>query len=102
MNTKTQLIEKAIELDDNGSYKEIIALLTDEILKSESDADLYIWRGNAFYSLHEQKKAQDDYDEALSIDPEHALAYYNRAQVEIVNNDFAKATDDINKVIRVR
>jgi tetratricopeptide (TPR) repeat protein len=76
----SNLREKLENLSNKKKFEKIIALLTPEVLEKEKDkvAELYIWRGNARYSIKDYDSAMADYNKAIEINPNYELAFYNR------------------------
>ncbi|NLE26338.1 MAG: tetratricopeptide repeat protein [Clostridiaceae bacterium] len=72
------------EDDANDSKKEdidsAIADLSRQIKLNDSDAGLYILRGNSYMDNQDYKQAVSDYTKAIEIDPDDAAAYNNRGQ----------------------
>lgn len=93
------------KLTNEKKFDDVIALITDEKLekvdnKDEAD-ELYIWRGNALYSINEFDKAISDYSKAIDINPNYLLAYYNRGLAWINKEDYDKAIKDYDKAIEI-
>lgn len=95
------LREKADELFRQEKFNEIIELLTDNVLKNQSDPGLYVQRGNARYNNNDYNGAIKDYDEAIAIDSGYELAFYNRGLSWFVKKEYDKAIEDYNKAIKL-
>ena len=54
-------------------------------------------RGHAKYMQVQFDKAVDDYDEALRLDPDLAVAMYNRATVRFRLGKYREAVEDFEK-----
>jgi len=99
------LREKVAELFSQKKFDEIIALLTDEMLKKilgkENDkaVELYIWRGNTWYVKKDFDEAIVDYNKAIEINPNYTLAFYNKAQARVAKKEYKDAIADFDKVI---
>ena len=48
----------------------------------ENDANAYIKSGNAKYGIGDYQGSIEDFSKALIIDPQYALAYYNRGNAK--------------------
>lgn len=102
----TLLKEKVAELFNQEKFDEIIKILTDEVLnkvqeKEKDEAvELYIWRGNSWYSKEEYDKAIEDYNKAKRIDPNYELAIYNRGAAWVAKKEYDKAIADYSKIIK--
>lgn len=134
-NTNT-IRKKAEELYKLSKFDEFILLLTDEVLESENDAELYAWRSivnyklekNVFVTMHfakkaiaadptcflgyfakacawtdkkENDKAIADYTDAIELNPNFAEAYYNRGIAWQTINENDKANADYSKAIAI-
>jgi len=67
------LRKKAEELFDREKYDDVINLLTAEVLETQKDAELYVWRGFTWYNKKDYDKAIADYNKALEINPNYEL-----------------------------
>jgi len=101
------LTEKVKDLINREKFDDIITLLTDEAIKEilETDrdkaAELYIWRGNTWYNKKDADQAIADYEKALEINGDYALAFYNRGFAWVVKKEYSKAIDDYRKAIDI-
>jgi len=104
MNT-AKLIEETKELFNQQKFEEIIELLTNDTLrkihKKEKNkiAELYIFRGNAWYNKKEYDKAISDYNNAKEIVPNYDLAFYNMGNALVAKKEYDKAIENYNTVI---
>ncbi len=99
-----ELIKKAAELFNQEKFDDVITLLTDELLKKLKNAELYVWRGNAWYNKKDDQsknKAINDYDKAIDINKNYTLALYNKAQIFITRKDYSEAIKYLDKVINL-
>lgn len=106
MATNTDdLTKKAEELFKTEHFNEVIELLTDKVLKNIKEADkaaaLYVLRGNAWYSINAYNTANIDYDKAIDIDQDYALAFYNRGLSRAIQKEYPKALEDFNRAIEI-
>ena len=58
-------------------------------------------RGFAYYNLGEHRRAIQDYDEALRLDPGYALAYSNRGVAYYLSGYTAQAIEDLDQALRL-
>ena len=58
-------------------------------------------RGNINRDLKNYEKALDDYSIAIKIDPEFAIAYYNRGVIYNYREEMSKALDDFTTAIKI-
>ena len=104
-NTNT-IRYKVAELFNQEKFDEIIALLTDEMLKKVLEkeknkaAELYIWRGNTRYNKKDYDNAIIDYNKAIDINPNYELAFYNRGSAWVAKKEYDKAIADYTKIIK--
>ena len=100
---------KADKLYANGEYEEAISCYSQLIAiyeKKESFSDekideaelalLYNNRGHAKYMMVDFYPARDDYDKAISLNPNLDVAYYNRATINYRMGDFSLALADFS------
>lgn len=105
--TANSLSKKAEELFNNEEFEGIIVLLTDGVLekmlrKGENETtDLYIWRGNTWYNRKNYDNAIADYNKAIEINPNYALAFYNRGFAWVGKEEYNKAIEDYRKAIEI-
>lgn len=88
------------ELFNQEKFDEIITLLTDKVLEEQNDAELYAWRGNAWYNKMEYGKAIVDYNKAIKNNPDdielyvwRGNAWYNKTEYDKAIGDYTKAMD---------
>lgn len=98
VNTNT-LKEKIEEFIDNEKFDGVIELLTDKVLETEKDPELYVWRGFTWYNMTNYGNAIADYNKALELNPNYELAIYNRGLACVANKEYDKAIDDYNIII---
>lgn len=107
MTTDTSTLTENVKmLFNEEKFEEVIAELADEVLKGikEKDkaAELYVWRGQAWYNKHDYDKAIIDYSTAIKNKQKYALAFYNRGLARgVKKEDYSKAIKDYNRVIKI-
>lgn len=97
----TQDVKKLFE---QKKFEEITTQLTDEKLshiEKEKPAEYYIWRGNAWYNQKNDDKAIADYNKAIEIDPQYALAFYNRGFAQGNIKEYNNAIEDYRKALAI-
>ena len=62
-------------------------------------ANTYHNRGYTYFLLTEYRRAIEDYDKAIELDPTNANAYHNRGYAYYLLDDHRRATDDLNKAL---
>lgn len=70
-----------------------------EMLKKSSNASAYILRGRAYAMLGRNDLAKEDFEQALSIEPENARAWVLKSEFDWSINRFEEAVDDIQKAM---
>ena len=65
------------------------------------DAEMYLRLGNAAYDSEDYRRAIQDYDEAIRLDPQAALAYHNRGLAYGTLGQYERAIEDYNEAIRL-
>lgn len=103
----TDLSETAEFFFNIEKFDEIIELLTDEVLEKERGkerdkaAELYVRRGTAWYEKKTYDKAINDYNKAIEINPNSAVAFYNRGLLRAIKKEYPKAREDFDKAIEI-
>ncbi len=64
-------------------------------------AKIYYNRGNAYQNLGEHRRAIEDYDQALRIDPGFAIAYSNRGNAYNHLGEYRRAIEDYDQALRL-
>ncbi len=62
----------------------------------EIPADYFYRHGNIFFKLKRYQEAQEQYHEAVKINPEHGDAYNNLANLYYIDEQYQKALDYLN------
>lgn len=102
MEVNTKNIEEEVKaIFNTRKFEDAINLLTDEVLEREKNAALYVWRGNACYNINEYNNAIADYEKAIEINSNYALAFYNRGFARVAKKDYSKAIEDYSKAISI-
>ena len=88
-----------------NTAQKVLAACNELIAKHRGDQEMaswLAWRGSAYYDLNDFKRARDDYDAAVRLDPKDAASYYNLGLLDERDANVAKAVDDYTRSIRVR
>ena len=94
--------EKVAVLFENGQYKEIIDLLTDDILQVFGDAELYVRRATTHFIVGDDTNVVMVYaQKAIDIDDKDFKGYLVRGVAWDSKGDIDKAIGDYNKVIEL-
>jgi tetratricopeptide (TPR) repeat protein len=86
----------------NADFDKAIESYCKTIKINPKDAELYLWRGNTWYSKTKYQKAIKDYTKAIENDPDFKEAYYNRGLARFAKKEYNKAIDDYTKIINVK
>jgi len=97
-NTLRDKIEKSFI---QGRFDDVTTSLTDEVLATQKDAELYVWRGNIWYNKKKYDKAIADYNKALEINPKYEIALYNRGLGLVAKKEYDKAIVNFTDVIKL-
>ncbi len=74
-----------------------------EPMRENVQSDNYCQRGDFRIFLEEYSEALADYEEAIRVDPNYAVAYYNRGVIKFFSEkDYASALADYNKAIELK
>src|SRR5437764_276176 len=74
-----QLIRQGLHEDSMKNYNAAIADYDKAIKVNGANANLWFYRGNAWFHSKDYSHAIKDYDKALELKPDDADALYNRA-----------------------
>jgi tetratricopeptide (TPR) repeat protein/S1-C subfamily serine protease len=96
----TLLNEKANFLKELKQYSNAIEIYN-QIIKRGEKSWVYSNRGNAKSALGDKKGAISDYDIAIIIDPQQAIAYSNRGLVKYDLGDKKGAISDLDRAIEI-
>jgi tetratricopeptide (TPR) repeat protein/S1-C subfamily serine protease len=90
---------KLYKLED---YEGALRDINKPIELTPDNALYYSNRGDAYFQIGEKQKGIDDYDKAISLDPESAHKYYNLRGVNLYNlEDYEGVLRDYNKAIEL-
>jgi tetratricopeptide (TPR) repeat protein len=64
-----------------------------------NDATAYAGRGSLYQGIGQYERAVQDHDEAIRLDPEHSLAYLNRALAYTYLGKDEEANRDIERAV---
>ncbi len=96
---------KGIIFRDLKKYENAVEALNQGILEAEKDKEtdflLYETRGGVFHILKRHQEAIADYTQAITINPQYALAYNNRGLAKSNLGDKAGAIADYTQAITI-
>lgn len=82
-------------------YQGIIDYLPENVLEENKKAELYAWKGRAYYRLEKADEAIDYAEKAIKIDKKLALGYLVRAVGKSIKKDWKSALNDYGKAIEL-
>ena len=96
------LREKVAILFNQGEFKSIIALLTDEVLETQKDAELYAWRARTNHRIDNDVSVTMHFaGKAIDTDPNYFMGYFARACAWDGKKENDKAITDYTKTIEL-
>jgi len=93
----TGQINKAESLNSETA----VSMFSIAIQANPNNADLYLKRGVAYYSLGKKQQALDDYNKAIELNPTLATAFYSRGTAYYALGNMQSAFNDFNKTIEL-
>jgi len=103
MEENTNTLRKKVEkVFNQKKFDEIIALLTDEVLVTQKDAELYAWRARTNHKLEYDIAVTMFFAEkAIDADPNNFMGYFARACALDDKKENDKAIADYTKAIGI-
>jgi lipoprotein NlpI len=99
-------LQEAAKLHQAGKLDQAIRIygkvLEDEAAPATQRAGAHLMRGRALYQKRDIKGAAADYDRAIELMPDNALAYLSRGALRAEQKDFDGALPDFDRVLAVR
>jgi protein O-mannosyl-transferase len=95
------LIFSVISHERTKVWANSITLYNDIIEKYSKAYMAYNWRGNAWASHSDYRRAIEDYSKSIDINPKYGSAVLNRGKAKVSLGDFKGALDDFNKAIEI-
>ncbi|MEA5533542.1 tetratricopeptide repeat protein [Crocosphaera sp. XPORK-15E] len=107
-----EAVDKAIQTDPNNadaylkrglirshSQEDFPGAIADftHVIALKPNAEVYNYRGTAYFWLQQYQNALEDYQQAITLDQTLAIAYYNRAYVYLELGDKAAAIADFRQ-----
>lgn len=84
-----------------GKYTQALDVLGGVLQRHPQNADAYTYRGFAYHKLGDLKKARENYNRALIIDPKHLGANKYTASLYLAENDLPKAMEQLQVILYV-
>jgi tetratricopeptide (TPR) repeat protein len=99
--TATDLFFKALQIFNDGNYKNALDEYNKVLRLNPNHATAYVGRGVVYEKLGESQRAINDYSKAIELNPRHANAYCNRGLMYNKEGRFKVAIDDFNNAIEI-
>jgi len=99
-------LQEAAKLHQAGKLDQAIGIyskvLQDDAVPPAQRAGALLMRGRALYQKRDLKGAAADYEAAIALAPDNALAYLSRGALKAELKDFEAALPDFDRVLAVR
>ena len=96
------LRENAAKLFNQGKFEDVITLLTDEVMETQKDAELYAWRARANHkSGYNVAVTMLFAEKAIDTDPNYFMGYFARACAWDIKKENDKSIADYTKAIEL-
>ncbi len=92
-------MEKAIDALHKQQFENALKLLAKMLQKSPANADLVYYRGLAQLGLKHTDLAKQDFQQTLSLDPNHDLALVSLGELQLQNGAPADAVFSLEKAV---
>ena len=102
--TEEVLVQPTADVDSiklklaDGNIDEALKDL-DSAIESNATSALYSLRGEAYMQMAEYQKALDDFDASIEMDGMNAIAFYDRALLNMRLENYEAALGDINNAL---
>jgi len=101
-----EYLEQGIKETNEGKFDEALHSLNNAIGLKNDEPIAYFSIAIVFHNMHEIKAAYENYTKAIVLDPKMCDAYYNRAQVLLMNKEadndtLRQALEDFNSAIEL-
>jgi tetratricopeptide (TPR) repeat protein len=96
-----ELLKKAVDLNAQKKYIEVINILNYTILNEFNNADLYIEKAKAFGNLKNYEECKNCSELAKQLDPSNVKAYYYIGRVYSAYKEYEKAIVYYSKAIEI-
>ncbi len=101
--TTDEITQAAEEAERAGKFQLAVDYYTELIKKNPEDFQYYLKRGVLnLNELKNNKAAVKDFDQAIKLNPNEIILYYNRGTAYIQTSDWKKAKKDFDSVIALR
>ena len=87
------------ELVESGSYELAMAEAEKAIKLGETEADVFLYRGQAYLQLGKYRKALVDFNKAIELGMEQPMVYDERGHAHLELEDYENAKEDFDAAI---
>lgn len=84
-----------------GKYTQALDVLGGVLQRHPQNADAYTYRGFAYHKLGDLKKARENYNRAIIIDPKHLGANKYIASLYLAEDNLPKAMEQLQVILYV-
>lgn len=85
----------------NGDYVNAVVLFSQVVELNPKDAFSYADLGDAYFELHDERKAIENYTKALVLEPTYSWIYDDRGLAYSNLGDYARAIADFTKAVEI-
>ncbi len=101
MEETQELLKQVEDLFENEKYHEIIELLSNELLSTQNNSDLYAWAAWANLRLKKLQNAFHLAEKSIKTDPSNSFGYLIRGGAFNQTDKLSKALKDYDKSIEL-
>jgi len=91
----------ALKLSTESVTRSVVASQPDEALTPQKTKAQWMKKGNTHYDTKQYKEAIVNYDRAVQLDPNYAIAYNQRGNAYYYLKEYQKAIADYNRAIEL-
>lgn len=84
-----------------GKYTQALDVLGGVLQRHPQNADAYTYRGFAYHKLGDLRKARENYNRALILDPKHLGANKYTASLYLAENNLPKAMEQLQAILYI-
>ena len=92
--------EKGMEYYQKKDFQKAIIYFT-KAIENDCEENIYTYRADCHFELGSNQQAIQDYNKAISLEPDDCNLLYMRSQVKNTINDFEGEIDDLETAIRL-
>ena len=96
-----KLFNEARKLSRLGKREEALQKYQQVLQKNPGFIDAYLYRGGMYYEMEQWEDAEADFERALSLDPNNALAHYTLANVYKAQRKYSATVDQLEVFLQI-